>query len=50
LSHRLDTLLASDAARVLTHAGWAARVNEAGHVAVSLGHDGRGREFSPSAT
>jgi hypothetical protein len=50
LSHRLDTLLASDAARVLTHAGWAARVNEAGHVAVSLGYDGRGREFSLSAT
>jgi hypothetical protein len=39
LSHRLDTLLADDAARVLTHAGWPARVNEAGHVAVSIAHD-----------
>ena len=38
VSHRLDELLAADAAQVLTHAGWPARVNEAGHVAVSLSH------------
>ena len=50
LSHQLDALLASEAAGVLTHAGFPARVNEAGHVAVSIAADGRGREFSPSAT
>lgn len=38
MSHRLDEVLGADAAQVLTHAGWPARVNEVGHVAVSLAH------------
>jgi hypothetical protein len=36
LSHHLDEVLAGEAVEVLTRAGWTARVNEVGHVAVSL--------------
>ncbi len=38
LSHRLDEMFADEAVHVLTRAGWTARVNEVGHVAVSLAH------------
>jgi hypothetical protein len=40
LSHRLDETLADEAVHVLTRAGWTARVNEVGHVAVSLARAG----------